>query len=144
MTKILEFASNYEKLGIEELTCTDVENRFYEAARLISGNQNIKFVSKCHGLHVFADSLLRQLFYNLIHNSLTHGKKVDKIVIGYQKEADQLKLVYEDNGSGIPIDEKQKIFKEGYGKGTGFGLYLIKKISEAYSWTIQETGVPSK
>jgi signal transduction histidine kinase len=30
--------------------------------------------------------------------------------------------------------------KEGYGKGTGYGLYLIRKICEVYGWTIRETG----
>ena len=36
--------------------------------------------------------------------------------------AGRLKLVYEDEGVGIPEDEKEKIFTEGYGKGTGYGL----------------------
>ncbi len=43
-------------------------------------------------------------------------------------------------------DEKPNLFKEGYttGKGSGYGLYLIKKMVEVYGWTIQETGEPSK
>ena len=40
--------------------------------------------------------------------------------------------------------KKKKIFKEGYGKGTGYGLYLITKICETYGWTIQETDVHIK
>jgi PAS domain S-box-containing protein len=144
MTKIFDFASHYEKLGIEELTHNSVEKRFKEAATLSSSTQNIQFVSECDDLFVLADSLLRQLFYNMIHNSLNHGTKVNQIKIHYKEESDQLKLFYEDNGSGIAANEKNKIFKEGYGKGTGFGLYLIRKTCEAYGWTIQETGVPSK
>jgi signal transduction histidine kinase len=47
---------------------------------------------------------------------------------------------------GVPTDVKPKIFKEGYttGKGSGYGLYLIKKMIEVYGWTIQETGEPGK
>ena len=59
-------------------------------------------------------------------------------------EENHLKLFYEDDGVGIPEDEKEKIFVEGYGKGTGYGLYLIRKICEAYGWTIQETGKQGK
>jgi signal transduction histidine kinase len=54
-----------------------------------------------------------------------------------------LKLIYEDNGVGIPKKEKEIIFSEGYGKGTGYGLYLIRKICETYGWTIKETGKPN-
>ena len=57
---------------------------------------------------------------------------------------DQMKLVYEDDGVGIPDAEKGKLFKEGYGKGTGYGLYLIRKMCEIYGWTIQETGKQGK
>jgi len=94
---------------------------------------------------LLADSLLRQLFYNLIDNSLKHGEKVSRIRVHYEEMGKgQLKLVYEDDGVGIPMAEKEKIFKEGYGKGTGYGLYLIKKISEVYGWNIRETGKKGK
>ena len=39
---------------------------------------------------------------------------------------------------------RSNLFKEGVGKGTGYGLYMIKKICETYGWTIQETGKPRK
>jgi len=51
-----------------------------------------------------------------------------------------LRLVYEDDGVGIPTAEKEKVFGQGYGKGSGLGLYLIKKMCEVYGWTIKETG----
>jgi sensor histidine kinase regulating citrate/malate metabolism len=40
-----------------------------------------------------------------------------------------LKLIYEDDGVGIPVADKAKLFKEGYSTGgsTGYGLFLIKK-----------------
>ncbi|PVX26279.1 MAG: hypothetical protein CW691_01855 [Candidatus Bathyarchaeum sp.] len=144
MEEIFAFARAYEMLGIEELVYSNVEKSFKEASLLFSGIDKITFVNDCPGLTVLSDSLLRQLFYNLIHNSLVHGKKVSQIQLHYKEEKEQLKLIYTDNGVGIPEDEKQKIFGEGYGKGTGYGLYLIKKICEDYGWTIHETGVLGK
>ena len=140
MEKIFDFARTYEMLSVEELSYMNVEKSVDEAAILFSGLAGAKLVNKCQGLTVMADSLLRQLFYNLIDDTLKHGEKVSQIRVYYEEGEDQLKLVYEDDGVGIPEDEKEKIFGEGYGKGTGYGLYLIKKICEAYSWTIRETG----
>jgi signal transduction histidine kinase len=89
---------------------------------------------------VLADSLLRQLFYNLIDNTLKYGKKTRRIRVHYEEEENQLKLIYEDDGVGIPDDVKSHLFQKGYGTGTGYGLYLIKRICEAYGWAIEETG----
>jgi len=144
MEKIFDFARNYEMLGVEELSYMDVGKSVEEAVILLSGMNGIKLVNECQGLTVMADSLLRQLFYNLIHDTLKHGEKVSQIRVHYEEGEDQLKLIYEDDGIGIPENEKELIFKEGYGKGTGYGLYLIKKICEAYSWTIRETGKQGK
>ncbi len=140
MEKIFDFARTYEMLGVEALSYVDVEKSVKEAAMLFSGMNGIKLVNECQGYSVMADSLLRQLFYNLIDDTMKHGEKVSQIRVYYEEDEDQLKLVYEDDGIGIPEDEKEKIFGEGYGKGTGYGLYLIKKICETYGWTIRETG----
>jgi len=76
----------------------------------------------------------------LVDNPLRHGEKVSRIKIYYTEEADKLKLVYEDNGIGISDDTRQNLFKEGYGKGTGHGLYLTAKLCKMYGSKIQETG----
>ncbi len=144
MLKILEFEKYYVQVGSEELKNTEVERYVSEAALLFSDLKGAKLINECRGLTVLADSMLRQLFYNLIDNTLKYGEKVGRIRVHYKEEGNQLKLVYEDDGVGIPDDEKNKLFREGYGKGTGFGLYLIKRICDAYGWMIQETGKQGK
>ena len=141
---IFEFAGIYEKVGTEELDYVNVSESIDEAIMLVSCSAQKNFVNQCEGLVVLADSLLRQTFYNLLDNSLLHGEKVTQTLFYYKELKDQLNLYYEDDGKGIPENEKEKIFEEGYGKGTGYGLYLIKKTCEAYGWTIQETGVCGK
>jgi PAS domain S-box-containing protein len=138
--RILEFEKNYVQVGSEELKNVDVEQYLSEASLLFSNLKGAKLVNECHGLTVLADSMLRQLFYNLIDNTLKYGDKVSRIRVHYKEDGNHLKLFYEDDGVGIPDDEKGYLFREGYGKGTGFGLYLIKRICEAYDWMIQETG----
>jgi PAS domain S-box-containing protein len=143
--RILDFAKTYEKLGVEELAYMNVEKSLKEAVTLFSDLHGVKVVNDCRGLTVLADSLLRQIFYNLIDNSLKHGEKVSQIRVYYEEAGkDRLKLVYEDDGIGIPAAEKEKIFREGYGRGTGYGLYLIRKMCEVYGWIIRETGKHGK
>jgi PAS domain S-box-containing protein len=147
VVRIFDFAKAYEMLGVEQMLYVDVEKTVNEAISLFSGMKDTKVINDCHGLTVLADSLLRQLFYNLVDNSLKYGKKITKIKVHYERTSqDELKLIYEDDGIGIPAAEKSKLFKEGYSTGgsTGHGLYLIKKIMEAYGWAIQETGEPGQ
>ena len=143
--EIFDFARNYEMLGDEELKNVDVAETIEKAASLFTDLKDVKVSNDCRGLKVLADSLLIRLFYNLMDNSLKYGEKITQIRVYYEKSGEgQLKLVYQDDGNGISLDEKPNLFKEGYGKGTGYGLYLIKKMMEVYGWTIQETGEPGR
>jgi len=143
---LLEFARDYERLGVEELSYVDLEDSIEKAVSLFMSNDQTKIANHCHGLTVLADSLLSKLFCNLIDNSLKHGAHVTMMDISCEESGDALSLVYEDDGVGIAQEEKPKLFSEGYttGNGSGYGLYLIKKMMEAYGWNIQETGVPGK
>ncbi|HXX88434.1 MAG TPA: HAMP domain-containing sensor histidine kinase, partial [Candidatus Acidoferrum sp.] len=144
IVEIFDFARSYETLGEEEPRYVDVAEAFDKAASQFCDLKGIKVMNECEGLEVFADSLLTRLFYNMIDNSIKYAQKLSKIGIRFEKGMEELKLIYEDDGVGIPQAEKPKLFTKGYGKGTGYGLYLIKKMMEAYGWTIQETGKPGK
>ena len=144
--EMFEFSRIYEKIGAEKTLEIDVTQCLNQAIALLPNLGIIKIVNECQGLKVIADSLLKQLFYNLLDNSLKHGEKVTEIRLHFsKKEDDGVKLVYEDNGVGIPETDKSKLFEDGFttGKGTGFGLYLIKKMIEVYGWTVTE-GEPNK
>ena len=144
--KIFDFAKMYEQLGAEGLTYIDVETKLKEACSLFSVSlPNI--VNDCKGLKVLADSFLRQLFYNFIDNTRKYGKKTTTIRAYYER-ADQnnLKLIYEDDGEGVPFENKKRLFTQGYSTGgsTGLGLFLIKKMMNVYGWEIEENGEPGK
>jgi hypothetical protein len=37
-------------------------------------------------------------------------------------------VVWEDNGIGVAADEKERIFKRGFGKNTGLGMFLTREM----------------
>ena len=144
--KIFDFAKMYEQIGSEELTYVNVEEKLKEASALFSGPIPT-IINECRGLTVLADSFLRQLFYNFIDNTRKYGKKTTAIRVYCEKTGqDCLKLIYEDDGVGIPLENKPRLFKEGFSTGgsTGFGLFLTKKMIDVYGWTITEEGEEGK
>jgi signal transduction histidine kinase len=79
---------------------------------------------------LLTDSLLRQLFYNFIDNTRKYVKKTLTTRVHYEKVGqDSLKLIYEDDGVGVPSENRKNLFKDGFSTGgsTGFGLFLTKK-----------------
>jgi PAS domain S-box-containing protein len=143
-SRIFEFSTQYEKIGSEKLTQVSVKEEFDKAAKLTS-HKNIDIECNTGDLTVLADSMLQQLFYNFIDNSLKHGKTVSKIRLSHSENNDNIRLMYEDNGIGIPLVYKNKIFIQGFTTGgSGLGLKLAKKMVEVYGWTITEDGEEGK
>jgi len=52
-----------------------------------------------------------------------------------------MRLLWSDNGVGIPKGDKDKIFAKGYGKNTGFGMFLIREILALTGISIKEIGI---
>jgi signal transduction histidine kinase len=96
-------------------------------------------------IELYADPLLPRVFYNLLANSIKHGDhQLTKIRLYTRISGESLTLVYEDNGTGIPAHEKDKIFEFGYGRGSGFGLFLVRELLGNTGIIITETGMPGK
>ena len=107
-----------------------------------------KIVNECQGLTVYADSLLRQLFYNFVDNTRKYGQKSrrGKEYTSKKSASGELQLIYQDDGVGISAENKEQLFKQGFSTGgsTGFGLFLIKKMMDVYGWSIEENGEVGK
>jgi PAS domain S-box-containing protein len=139
---LFDLSRLYEQIGVECPSEIDVERCFNEAVAL-SQKLPLKIENKTSGLKVLADSLLKQVFYNLIDDSVRHGQKVTEIKLYYQQKADETVLTYQDDGVGISTENKAKLFTEGFstGNGTGLGLAIIRKVLQVYGWSIKEVGV---
>jgi len=134
----IEFTSIYQKLGSHEPIWQNIEGILpYKEIPL-----EIKFEVKVSDLDIYADAMLEKVFQTLLDNTIRHGEQVTTITLSCTHDATGCTLIWEDNGVGITADEKINIFERGYGKNTGLGLFLTKKILDITGIGIQETGIP--
>lgn len=84
-----------------------------------------------------ADRLI-QAFENLFQNSVAHGRESVTIRVGPCENG----FYFEDDGSGIPDTDRERIFEHGYTTredGTGYGLSTVRSIINAHGWDIAVT-----
>jgi len=93
-------------------------------------------------LWCMADPLFPRVFSNLFENARRHGERVTTIRIRAKETEEGLVISVEDDGVGIPADQKERIFEHGFGSHTGYGLYLAREILTIAGFSIRETGDP--
>jgi signal transduction histidine kinase len=77
---------------------------------------------------------LRHVFENLFRNAIEHGGHDVSVRVGRHGERE---IYVEDDGPGIPTDERDDVFEPGHSSasgGTGFGLTIVKRIVESHGW----------
>jgi signal transduction histidine kinase len=82
---------------------------------------------------------VRHICENLLRNAVEHGGDDVTVRIG---QAAEETIYFEDDGPGIPADERESVFDAGYSSasdGTGFGLAIVQRVAEAHGWDITLT-----
>jgi signal transduction histidine kinase len=139
--QLISFTSVYQDLGIAEpgwYKVSDVMQKTWKT-------RNVPPTVSCHidaNMVIYADMLLEKVFFNLIDNSLRHGKDITSITVSSIVSDNCAVIIYEDDGGGVSSEDKSKIFRRGFGKNTGYGLFLVREILGITSITIEETGIP--
>jgi PAS domain S-box-containing protein len=138
----ITFTREYQEMGVS----APVWQNIGDCVRQVRAQLPMRDVSvtvSCDEFEIFADPLFLKVFYNLIENGLRHGgKQMRSIRISGQRTNGEMKLIYEDDGVGIPAADKKRLFTRGFGKHTGLGLFLSREVLGITGITITENGVP--
>ncbi len=81
------------------------------------------------------EEALSRAIINIVKNACEASTEGTEVLIELVDQDASYKLVVSDQGTGIPDDQKERIFEPfftGKSKGTGLGLTLTKKIIEAH------------
>jgi len=121
---------------------TDLEAIFNELLLKNCKPENIKASS-----HVTKDAkklmvdpiLLNRIISNLITNAVQAMPNGGKLTINAHRETDNTVITVKDTGVGIPDDVKPRLFTPLFttkSKGQGFGLAVVKRMTEALNGTV--------
>jgi len=139
MVDTLDFAKNYQEMGIHPPRWQNVRQVFLFAIShldFLHMKQNINLAN----LEIFADPLFEKALFNIMQNVLEHGSRATEVTLFFVEHPENPVLVIDDNGVGIPPEEKNMIFDRGYGKGSGLGLFLVREVLSITGMSIRETG----
>ena len=139
----ISFTGYYKDLGEHAPDWFDVGNLVDKVSNTSSFGE-IEHKNNIKNVEIFADPLFEKVIYNLIDNAIKHGNKITEISFYTLERPKELIIVCEDNGVGIPAGVKEKIFRRGYYKNSGLGLFLSREILTITGLTIEETGTPGK
>lgn len=139
----ITFTRDYQNLGLSMPQWQNVQKIITQEISM-SGTTRVTFSMDFGNLEILADPLLERVFHHLLDNSLKHTQTLTKIHGYYQRSGAGIILIIEDDGIGIPEDEKEAIFKRQFYQNTGFGLFLSKDILSMTNFSIRETGEPGK
>jgi len=141
---MIQFTHEYEEIGVNAPVWHDCRQLVETAARQVHlGNVAVKNEIP-EGTEVLADPLIVKVCYNLMDNAVRYGGKITTIRFAVEETGAGHTVVCEDDGGGIPAEEKDRIFLRGYGKNTGMGLFLAREILSITGITIRETGEPGQ
>ncbi|HWQ64904.1 MAG TPA: ATP-binding protein, partial [Methanospirillum sp.] len=141
MQQHAEASGEYEDIGIHQPSWQNPGTVFLKTAGSFT-DHSIRFSVSDIKYDILADPLLERVFYNLIDNSVRHGGQVTTVTLSEEYRGETLLLIYQDDGAGIDSDEKDRIFKKGFGRHTGFGMFLIQEILSITRIVIREDGIP--
>lgn len=137
-----ELMLNKERVNISELTQQVMLNYF---ANKIHSNQ-LK-LSIVPDIYLNSDKLLfPSMIINLVENAFKYSEGNPEVNLEIKQEEGKVAILVSDNGIGIEDKDREMIFEKFYRvgneevrktKGTGLGLYIVKKITEAHNGIIE-------
>ena len=144
ISSMIQFTKEYEQVGIKSPTWQDCRTLVDTVAKDVPlGKVKLKN-TLTDNTEVFADPLIVKVFYNMMDNAVRYGGKITTIRFALKEHDGCHVIVCEDDGDGVPAEEKERIFDRGIGKNTGLGLALSREILDITGISICETGEPGK
>jgi signal transduction histidine kinase len=136
-----QYAKDYQNIATEPPRWQNIRNAVSLAAEDCM-NSGVRVVADTGDAAVLADPLLDKGFHYLLEDLLCLGAKVTEVRVTLILTGESGVLIMENNGDGVPEEEKGRIFDRGYVRTGSWGLFLAREILAITGITITENGDP--
>jgi PAS domain S-box-containing protein len=160
LTAIVDALLNVARLDtgdlVVSLESTDVgrvvEKALAAAAADANGHRLVAEVEGAIAAHADPDKL-RQVLDQLVSNALKYSPAGATIVVTARKLDETVEVTVVDEGAGVPVAERERIFSKFYkagdaqGRGTGLGLFIAQGLVQEMGgriWVDSEEGKGSR
>lgn len=88
------------------------------------------------------EDALRILLTNLIDNAIRYTAPGGRVDVSVQQSNASVHLIVQDNGPGVPADERERVFDRFYrgrdaaAGGSGLGLAIVRQIAEMHGGSV--------
>ena len=135
----LQFSKTQSQETTSEINLSDLFNQIEDSFN----NKNLEIFHNDKIILKGRPAALKRSFENIIQNGLTYGEKV---LVSLQKSSNRTLIIFEDNGPGIPEDQRKNVFKPFFRldksrslnkSGVGLGLAIVEDIINSHGGSIQ-------
>ena len=135
-----------EWIDINQLASETVMEWVPEA---LKKNIDLGFEGEDHPVNILGDApRLKEMISNLVDNALRYTQSAGRVTVRVLNKG-VTALVFEDNGPGIPPEERERVFERFYrvmgneADGSGLGLAIVRDIARAHNADVSLAGNPA-
>jgi two-component system sensor histidine kinase TctE len=132
-------AGSGQVLHQAEVNLAEVVQRVLEELAALAQSKNIDLGFEQSGAAIVrgTPSMLHELVANLVDNAIRYTPAGGVVTAAIENSDDRVSLRIEDNGPGIPLDQRERVFERFYRLhddgpgGSGLGLPIVREIAAA-------------
>ncbi len=141
LLRISQVESGTRLSGFSEVSLSDLGEKVFEMYLPVAEDYQLSFSRRIEtGVMVHGDAeLLLQMLTNVVENAIRHTPKQTRIQLIVATVEGQPTASIEDNGPGIPADERDKVLRRFYRLSTsrstaghGLGLSLVAAVAQLH------------
>lgn len=126
------------KIPTSTQTCCDIVQKVLEDLAVQAHHKQIDLGFERSGSDVVISTdpaALREIAVNLIDNAIRYTPAHGVVTVRIQSTEKKITLTVEDNGPGVPLENREKIFQRFYriggtdATGSGLGLAIVKELA---------------